>query len=140
MSEWKDLIVGARMTVDQEFARRVAESQFSRQQWNLVMTAVEFEVESPGDPERARIVADTSKLPAVMPELDAVDAAMGGPGAGGPDRSGGLLDGIRNFLGGDGGDDGRQAAAEALAQEYAAELQAHLESTGRWEDVRAAAE
>ncbi|PSP77858.1 hypothetical protein BRC81_09270 [Halobacteriales archaeon QS_1_68_20] len=143
MSEWRDLIVGARMTVDQEFAPRVAESQFSRQQWGLIMTAVEFEVEHPEDPERARIVADTSKLPAVMPELDDVDATMAGPAAAGgtPDRSGGILDGIKNLLGGDDGDsdEQRRAAAESLAQEYAAELQAHLESTGRWDEVRQAA-
>ncbi len=143
MTNWRDLIVGARMTVDQEFTPRVAESQFSRQQWGLIMTAVEFEVERPGDPERARIVADTSKLPAVMSELDDVDAAMAGatPGGTTPDRSGGLLDGLKNLLGGDGDDEDeqRRAAAESLAQEYAAELQAHLESAGRWDEVRNAA-
>ncbi|MDY6765263.1 MAG: DUF5799 family protein [Halobacteria archaeon] len=30
--------------------------------------------------------------------------------------------------------------ADRLAQEYAKELQAHLESRGKWEDVREAAE
>ena len=141
MTDWRDRIVGARMTVDQEFAPRVAESQFSNQQWGLIMTAVDLEIEHPDDPERAQIVADTSKLPAILPELEKVEAAMGGYGGNqGQRQSGGLLDGIKNLLGGDGGDDQRKAAAESLAQEYAAELQAHLESTGRWEEVRTAAD
>lgn len=132
------------MTVDQEFAPRVRESEFSRQQWGLIMTAVEFDVENPGDPERARMVADTSKLEHVMPELDAVDAGMGqAPGSGGVSggTGGSILDGIRDALGmgGDGADEEREAAAAALAQEYAAELQAHLESSGRWAQIREAA-
>ena len=54
MSEWQDLIVGDRMAVDQEFSRRVTESEFSSQQWGLVMTATEFRVEDADDPEHAR--------------------------------------------------------------------------------------
>jgi hypothetical protein len=147
MADWTDRIVGARMAVDQEFTERVAESRFSRQQWGLIMTAVAFDVEHPDDPDRARIVADTSKLPAVLPELDNVESAMQGTVPGQQsERSGGLLGGLRDALGFGGGDGGdasadeqQQAAAEELAQEYAAELQAHLESNDRWEEVRVAA-
>lgn len=138
---WQELMAGARMTVDQEFSSRVMESEFSRQQWGLIMTAVEFDVEDAGDPETARIVADTSKLQHVMPELDDIDDRMGAMGGGGGGTGGGLLDSVKGLLGGGGGGGHgeQQAAAEALAQEYATELQAHLESTGRWEQVREAA-
>jgi hypothetical protein len=144
---WQELIAGARMTVDQEFSSRVMESEFSRQQWGLVMTAVEFDIENPDDPERARLVADTSKVEHVLPELDEVGGAMGPGGAGGGRApgggggGGGLLDSLKQLLGGGGGgdDEERMAAADALAQEYATELQAHLESSGRWGEIREAA-
>ena len=146
MTDWTDRIVGDRMTVDQEFASRVGQSQFSRQQWGLIMTAVEFEIEHPDDPERARIVANTSKLEHVLPELDTIDqqmAAMGGGGTGrSPARSsGGFVSSMKDLLGlGSGStDDEQRAAAEALVQEYATELQAHLEAEGRWEQIRQSA-
>jgi hypothetical protein len=149
MSEWTDAIVGERMTVDNEFNDRVTASRFSSQEWGLIMTATEFEIENPDDPEDARIVADTSSLPAIMPELENVRsqvAAMGGaPGGdgGGGGSGGGLVDSIKGALGlGGGGSDGpsdeEMEAAERLVQEYADELQAHLEDVGKWERVRVA--
>ncbi|RXK49075.1 DUF5799 family protein [Halorientalis pallida] len=151
MEHWTDRIVGDRMTVDQQFTDRVESSPFSRQQWGLVMTAIEFEIENPTDDEAARLVADTTALPSVIPELDSVDEhPMAGPGGpGGPGSRGGggdgVLGGIKDALGLGGGsdDDGldeeRLATAERLADEYASELQTHLEETGRWSTVRAAA-
>jgi len=143
---WTDRIVGERMTVDQAFAKRIQQSQFSNQQWSLIMTATEFEIEHPDDPERAQIVANTDKLEGIIPELENIQSgmgAMGGHGAGNSDSnasSGGLLDTIMGALGvgDDGGDDQREQreAAERLTQEYAAELQSHLESKSRWETVR----
>jgi len=70
----------------------VAASRFSSQEWGLIMTATEFEIENADDSENARIVADTSSLPAIMPEEENVRsqvAAMGGApggagGSGGP--------------------------------------------------------
>ncbi|MFB6255890.1 MAG: DUF5799 family protein, partial [Haloplanus sp.] len=59
MSNWTDRIVGDRMAVDREFSDRVRASEFSNQEWGLVMTAVDFEIEHAEDPDRARIVADT---------------------------------------------------------------------------------
>jgi len=141
MSGWQDQIVGARMTVDQQFADRVRGSSLSRSQWGLVMTAVEFEIENPEDPETATLVADTSKLQHVLPEMANVDEqmnAMGGGSAGGS-SGGGVVGKIKNALGLGGGDDDNEELAEEsaqLAQEYAEQLQAHLESEDRWDEVR----
>lgn len=145
-TSWTDRIVGERMTVDQEFSSRIAESQFSNQQWGLIMTATEFEIEHPDDPEQAQIVANTDKVDQILPELDTLDAqmgAMGGHGGGDSSSSGGV---VRSILGalGLGGDDGdnhaeQRRAAERLTQEYADKLQSRLESKGRWDSVRQAA-
>jgi hypothetical protein len=145
MADWTDRIVGDRMRVDQEFNERVQASEFSSQEWGLIMTAVEFEIADPDDPESARIVANTDKLPQVMPELDNIQdqmQAMGGGDGGGSDRSGGVLDSIKNAIGlgnGSGRDEQRLAAAESLTQEYADTLQQHLESKNKWDQVRATA-
>ena len=147
-SPWTDRIVGARMTVDQEFTSRIVESQFSSQQWSLIMTATEFEIEHPDDPDRARIVANTEKVEQIIPELENVGTGMGmggqpqGQQAG--SSSGGVLGSIKGALGLGGGDGGdshaeQERAAEQLTQEYADELQSHLESNGRWDSVRQAA-
>ena len=148
-TSWTDRIVGERMTVDQEFSQRVQDSRFSSQQWSLIMTATEFEIEGADDPDRARIVANTEKVDQIIPELENVDqqmGAMGGQGGGGGGASssaGGVVDSILGALGlgGDGGDDREEKlrAAEQLTQEYAEELQSQLESKGRWESVRQAA-
>lgn len=149
-NDWTDRIVGARMTVDDRFASTVAGSEFSRQEWGLIMTAVEFDIEHPDDDERARLVADTSNLSVVMPELDRVGNArgtMGGTGGssrrtgGGSGGSGGFLGSVKDALGlggGGGVDDERTAAAEELVDGYVAQLQEHLEEQGRWAEVRGA--
>ena len=147
MSEkrWTDLIVGDRMAVDREFADRITQSEFSRQEWGLIMTATEFVIEDP-ESEDAELRGDTSNLPHIMPELENIQSQMGamGGGGGGNRRSGGgFLGSVKNALGfGDGGaaDQERIDAADALVQEYAGELQSRLESHGKWERVRAAAQ
>ncbi|WP_255168270.1 DUF5799 family protein [Natrononativus amylolyticus] len=139
---WTDRIVGERMTVDQEFSRRVANSRFTSQEWSLIMTATEFEIANPDDPERARIVANTDKVEQILPELENVRSQVGAMG-GAPSEaggSGGIVDSIKGALGmggGGGSYDAEREAAETLTQEYAEELQSHLESNGRWESVRA---
>ncbi|TKX54701.1 hypothetical protein EXE42_06190 [Halorubrum sp. SP3] len=150
MSEWTDAIVGERMTVDNQFNERVAASRFSSQEWGLIMTATELEIEDADDPEAARVVADTSSLPAIMPELENLRSQMSGmggaPGGGGAGDSGGsgggVVDSIKGALGLGGGSGGPSdeelEAAERLVQEYADELQAHLEEVGKWEQVRVA--
>jgi hypothetical protein len=140
---WTDIIVGDRMAVDQEFNDRVTASEFSRQEWGLIMTAVEFEIENPGDAEAARIVANTSKLEHVMPELENIKQQMNPMGGGPADNSGGFFSSVKSALGFGGGggevDEQKSREAERLAQEYADELQAHLEEQGKWSQVRRAA-
>ncbi|MEZ3117050.1 DUF5799 family protein [Halobaculum sp. MBLA0147] len=151
MSDWTDAIVGDRMQVDQQFNSRVRQSTFTNQEWGLIMTATEFEIEDADDPETARIVADTEKLPQIMPELENMSDGMGGMaggpggGPGGGSGGGGLSDaisGIKDAVLGGGGDSGpdeeKLAAAEDLTQEYAEALQDHLEQRGKWEQVRLA--
>ena len=148
MADWTDRIVGDRMTVDREFNDRVAESRFSSQEWGLIMTATEFDIEHPDDPDRARIVSDTDKLPQMMPELDRVHDQVGAMGGGtdggdggGGGGGGGLMDSIKGAFGLGGGSsdhDEKLRDAEQLTQEYADRLQAHLESKGKWDQVRTA--
>ena len=150
-SEWTDRIVGDRMTVDQEFSQHVRNSQFSNQEWGMIMTAVELEIENPGDPEAARIVADTSKIGQVLPAIEESRSKMGqmggaaGGGSGGSSSGGGLLGGIKKALGlggggGSSGNDEREQAAASLAQDYADELQAQLEQRGKWDEIRSVAQ
>lgn len=138
---WTDMIVGDRMAVDREFAERVTESQFSRQEWGLVMTAVEFEIEHPEDDERAKLVADTSKVKQVMPEMENIQSQMNSmAGKSTKKDNRGVFSSVKSALGlgggGSGVDEDRLAAAEGLAQEYADELQTRLESKGKWARVR----
>jgi len=144
MADWTDSIVGDRMTVDREFNDRITSSEFTSQEWGLIMTATEFDIEHADDPERARIVADTENLPQIMPELENVRSQMsqmgGAPGEGGS-GSGGIVDSLKGALGlggSDGPDEDRIDAAEELTQAYADELQTHLESKNKWEQVRIA--
>lgn len=142
MSDWRDMIVGARMAVDSDFAPQVEQSTFSRQEWGLIMTATTFEIEDAEDPDSAHIVADTSELPAVMPELERI-ANLGPMGVPGDERdSNGILGRFFDIFGLDGSgesDDERLAEAERLTNQYARDLQDHLENIGRWEEVRDAA-
>ena len=143
-NSWTDQIVGERMTVDQEFSSKIASSRFSSQEWSLIMTATEFEIERPDDPEEARIVANTEQVDQILPELENIRSqmgAMGGaPGQGGDAGGGGFLDSIKGALGmggGNGGDyEAEREAADELTQAYADQLQAHLESKGRWDSIR----
>jgi len=136
------------MTVDNQFNERVAASRFSSQEWGLIMTATDLEIENADDPDAARVVADTSNLPAIMPELENLRSQMAGmggaPGGDSGGSGGGVVDSIKGALGlGGGGGSGGPSdeeleAAERLVQEYADELQAHLEEVGKWEQVRVA--
>ncbi len=146
MTDWTDSIVGDRMTVDREFNDRVENSEFTSQEWGLIMTATELDIEHADDPDRARIVADTEKLPQIMPELENVRSQMsqmgGAPGNDAGGSGGGIVDSLKGALGlgggGDGVDQDRVDAAEKLTQAYADALQSHLESKNKWEQVRIA--
>jgi|AntDeeMetagen285_2_1112576.scaffolds.fasta_scaffold17029_1 hypothetical protein len=145
--EWSDRIAGDRIAVDQEFTSTVENSQFSRQQWGLIMTAVEFEVDGSADGED-QLVANTDNLPHIMPELDNVGGGMGGMGAMGDESSdgsgggGGVFGSVKRALGmSDDGDTDQERidAAERLTQRYADELQQRLEDRNKWDDIRASA-
>jgi len=142
MSEWQDLIVGARMTVDQAFTDRVQASEFTNQEWGLIMTATELDIERADDPEAARLVADTGAIESVLPELEQIRSQRGQvAGGGASDNNSGVVDSIKSALGFDDDDTVDQtkvAAAESLAQEYAEKLQQHLESNDEFEHVRRA--
>lgn len=140
MSDWNDHVVGDRMAVDQEFNSRVQGSSFTNQEWSLIMTATEFEIEAPGS-DRARIVANTEKLPQMMPELDNVRKQMPTPADQREKNSSvsGVVQNIRDALGlgsSDEVDEERLAEARSLTQEYATEFQRHLEQQGKWERVQ----
>ena len=144
MSEWRDMLVGDRMAVDQAFTDRVQGSEFTNQEWGLIMTATELDIENADDPEAARLVADTAAVESIMPELATI-RSRSGPMAGGADEGAndpGIIDSIKGALGFSNDDDGvdeeKLAAAEALAQEYADELQQHLEANDAFEPVRKA--
>jgi hypothetical protein len=142
-TEWQELIAGERMQVDTTFRERIERSQFSNQQWSLIMTAVEFRIEQPSDPASASLEADTAALDAILPELHAVETPFS-PGqastmdpSGLPSLFGKILE--RLGIGDDNVDPEHEAAATALAEEYAAELQTHLEEQGRWKEICQAA-
>ncbi|WP_224449872.1 DUF5799 family protein [Haloprofundus salilacus] len=143
MQNWTDSIVGERMTVDREFNQRIRDSAFTSQEWGLVMTATEFEIENADDPENARIVANTEKVPQIIPELENVRSQMqsmgGAPEGSNRGSGGGIFDSIKGALGLGGGSSGvdqeQLERAERLTQEYADELQSHLEQKGKWQQV-----
>jgi hypothetical protein len=148
--DWSEIVERERLAVDNEFAAEVAESRFSRSEWGVIMTVVEFEVRDPEDPERARLVGDTSRVESVLPQIEKVGQgpSMGAAPTpdpdGGPNGSddsgsgGGFLDRVLSLLG-SGSDDTVLDAADELVQAYAETLQAHLEEQGKWEEVRTAA-
>jgi len=151
MSHWTDAIIGERMAVDGLFSDRVAASQFSTAEWDLIMTATDLELAEAEDPEAARLVADTGDVATIIPELESIrsqTAAMAGQPTN-EDRTasgGGVVDSIKRALGlgHSGGDDSddvdreKLAAAEELTAEYAEALQTHLEEADRFEQARQA--
>lgn len=142
--DWTDRIMSDRLAVDQEFVGRIADSSLTRGEWGMIMTVVDFDIEDPGDPDRARLVGDTSRIPDILPQVQKVRnrTAMGPSGGeSSSDEGAGLFGSIKSALGlgGSKPDPAMQRDAEELVEAYAAELQAHLEDEGKWEEIRAAA-
>jgi len=144
--DWTDQLAGARMQVDQQYQDTLEASEFSNQEWGLVMTAVDWEIDDPENPEEATLVADTSKLPDIVPELRSIQKEMGGsptPVEDGPNTRGflgRLQQYIHHLRAGTGESSQKKIAdAEELVEGYTLTLQQYLEEHGRWEDVCAAA-
>jgi hypothetical protein len=145
--KWTDMLAGARMQVDQQFQERLERSEFTNQEWGLVMTAVEFEIREVDDPENAHLVANREQIRQIIPELDTIQREMGGaarPVENNPDGSG-MFGRVKQYLGflsddtSDEPDEERLAAAKVLVDEYTEQLETYLRESGRWEDVREAA-
>jgi hypothetical protein len=143
MTDWTDLIVGDRMAVDRSFNEELNRSSFTRAEWGLVMTAVQFDIEHADDPERASLVGNTDRLPDVLPELKRVAKMqqMGPDAAAETGSSGGLFGGVKKALGlgnskGKGVDEEKVTEAKSLVASYTDQLQLHLEENGKWERVR----
>ena len=141
-NDWTDMLAAERMRVDRKFEDQLEASSFSRQQWGLVMTAVEFRIDDPDEPENATLRADTSNLSSVMAEIKNLGERGGGMGspaggaAAGSSGGGGLLSTLTGlFSGGSGGGGALQNEAEELAAEYTEKLQSHLENRGRWQPI-----
>ncbi len=137
-----ELLVGHRLAVDQEFAERLRESEFSSMEWDLIMSTVSFELEDPGDPETATIVPNVEDLPAAISAIeDLPDTGHGSHGN--PERGGdasGMVDRLTSRLGfdrteGSSSPDDRRQAATALVTEYAEVLQIHLKQQRAWTEL-----
>ncbi len=146
--KWTDLLAGARMQVDQQFQEHLEQSDFTNQEWGLVMTAVDFEIQHADDPERAQLVADQEQIRQIIPELDNIQQQMGGaaqPVESNPD-GGGMFGRLRQYLGflssdtaSSKPDKERLTAAKTLVEEYTEQLEAYLRERERWEEIRKAA-
>lgn len=141
-NDWTDMLAAERMRVDRKFEDQLESSSFSRQQWGLVMTAVEFRIDDPEDLDTATLRADTSKLSSVMSEIKnlgerggGMSSPSGGVGAGSGGGGGGLLSKITGLFSGSSGGGALQNEAEELTAQYTEKLQAHLEKRGRWSDI-----
>lgn len=142
-NDWTDRLAGARMQVDKRFSDRVRDSQFTNQEWGLIMTAVDFDIDEPEHPGQARLVARTDHIEDIIGELDSIQREMGGSPSPVDEGSsgGGIFGRFRQYLQGlktnsQGGNDREKlVAATTLVEEYATELQQFLEEQSRWEDI-----
>jgi hypothetical protein len=146
-NEWTDQLAGARMQVDQRFQDTLEASSFTNQEWGLVMTAIDWDIENPETPEEAELVADTDQLSEIIPELENIQSQMGGsqrPVEEGPDTQG-FLGRIKRYIHDLTSNTSSQSStkryndAVELVEGYTMELQSFLEERGRWADVCAAA-
>jgi hypothetical protein len=150
MPEWTDKLARARIQVDKEFYESIERSQFTEQEWGLIMRATEWRVANPESPEHAKLVAETDKVAEILPQLSRirqdVQTAAAGPEAA---RQRTLAEGFSGWINGfvemlsravtSNSRDSRVEDAEALAAEYAERVQDYLERRGKWNEVRKAA-
>ena len=140
---WTDNLAGARMQVDQQFNDRILDSRFTNQEWGLIMTAVDFEIENPESPGEAELVANTDDLEHIVSELGNIQQQMGGsPEPVDEGSSGGLLGGkLGKYIDAlrtnsrSGNEREKLEDATELVEAYTSELQAFLEEQGRWGQI-----
>jgi hypothetical protein len=139
--DWTNHLAGARMAVDQQFEDRVLASDFSNQQWGLIMSAVEFRIERAAEPEVASLVVETEQVEAIVPELNKIQSQMGGaPGADQQGGSDSAMDRLKGWLGMDQQNEADQLAeATDLVEAYGEHLERYLKDQDRWEDICAKA-
>lgn len=131
-----ELLIGHRMNADKVFASRVAESRFSRAEWDLIMSIVEFEIDDPSDPETAKLLPVTDDLDdalAATDEIPTVNASD--PYSAGSPQSESFLDRLTNWIGRFSLDDERREKATVLVNEYAATLQGQLRQRDVWDEL-----
>lgn len=142
MSHWTDAIISERIAVDEEFEMNVADSEFTKQEWNIMMSMLELKITNVDDPENAQVSANVEKLPEILKNLESVETRPSQPAAntGEPKGIGGKLraklfgikvgDVISFDRGDDGIDEKRLQTAEQLVNDYLSALQTQLEMTG----------
>lgn len=141
MADWTDQFIGDRMAVDQEFSDRIQNSSFTTQEWGTIMTAVEFVIESPENPESATLVARTDDIEHVLPALEDMQGPMGpaGPGSSEQSSSDGIVSRILGSLGigeeEEKIDEEQLQTAKQLADEYASTFEEHLKEQEKWEQA-----
>lgn len=123
----KDKLAGARITVDRKFTDRIADSSLSHHQWDLAMTAIDFEIrDRQTDP---RLVANTQGIDAMTEAIHSAD-----PRASGTQSDRGIIDVLKRKTG-LGSDPEWKEAVQELAAEYASELEQELRDSGRWDEI-----
>jgi hypothetical protein len=138
--DWTNHLAGARMAVDQQFEDRVLASDFSNQQWGLIMSAVEFRIERAAEPDAASLVVETEQVEAIVPELNKIQDQMGGAPGEPQGGSGSTMDRIKDWLGmSQHNEEDQLAEATVLVEAYGDQLERYLKEQDRWEDICAKA-
>lgn len=131
-----ELLIGHRMNADKAFAGRLNESDFSRTEWDLIMSVVSFEIDDPEKPETANLRPVIENLDDAIAAADEVPKDdTSGPYSSGDTSSEGLFDRLTGLFSGGKSSGDRRREAEALVNEYTATLQEQLKEHDRWESV-----
>lgn len=131
-TDWEHEIINERLKVDREFQERVKESVFSPQSWELVMTAVSFEIVESN--EDAHLSPNLDQLSSVLPAIAEIQQRTAGE-TNEKDHQGivgrflravGLRHGPHEIY---------REEAETLISAYATALEQELRDRKRWDDI-----
>lgn len=126
--EWEATIVAERIAVDRDFQEVVARSDLSSHHWELVISAVTFDIVQDETTGCASLVPDVERLDGVIAHMVQTEPSWGG----GNERPG-FLARLRARLDARRKVSVRRAEAERLLEAYTEALSAKLAETGRWE-------